>query len=151
MYLDINSKAIDFTLKNKNGEDIKLSDYRGRKVILYFYPKDNTPGCSKEACGFNENLDAFASKNAVIIGVSKDTVASHLKFSSKYNLQFEILADPDLEVLKAYGVWQMKKSYGKEYMGTVRTTYVISEEGIIEKVYKVTRVNNHVEKVLEEI
>ena len=151
MYLNKKDKAIDFALANKDGKIIKLSDYLGKKVILYFYPKDNTPGCTKEACAFNDNLVAFDEKNAVILGISMDDVDSHLKFANKFGLNFEILSDPDKKVIEAYGVWQLKKNYGKEYMGIVRTTYVIDEKGYVEDVMKVSTVDGHVEKVLAKL
>lgn len=150
-YLDIGSSAPDFTLQNKDGKEISLSDYLGQKVILYFYPKDSTSGCTKEACDFRDRVEYFDEKNAVVLGISKDSVKSHLKFATNNELNFEILSDPNLDVIKAYGVWQLKKNYGKEYMGVVRTTYVLNELGQVEKVYKVTRVNDHAKKVLEDL
>lgn len=150
-YLEVGSEAIDFELQNKDGKLIKLSDYKGKKIVLYFYPKDNTKGCTVEALDFKANLDAFNQKNAVVFGISKDSVKSHCNFSNKYELNFEILSDENLEVIKAYGVWQLKKNYGKEYFGIVRTTYVIDENFKIDKVYKVSKVAQHVEKVLEQL
>lgn len=150
-YLDIGSSAPDFTLQNKDGKEVSLSDYLGQKVILYFYPKDSTSGCTKEACDFRDRIVYFDEKNAVVLGISKDSVKSHLKFATNNELNFEILSDPNLDVIKAYGVWQLKKNYGKEYMGIVRTTYVLNELGQVEKVYKVTKVNDHVKKVLEDL
>jgi peroxiredoxin Q/BCP len=147
-YLEVGSKAVDFTLDNKDKKEIKLSDYLGKKVILYFYPKDDTPGCTEEACNFRDNLVSFEEKNCVILGISKDSSESHINFSNKYELNFEILSDPELKVIEAYGVWQLKKNYGKEYMGIVRTTYVIDENGIVENAIKVSRVKGHVEKIL---
>lgn len=129
--LEIGSKAPEFTLKNQNGEDVSLKDYIGKKVILYFYPKDNTPGCTAQACGFASLYPQITEKDAVVLGVSKDSVASHKKFKEKYNLPFELLADTELEVIKAYDVWKEKNMYGKLTMGVVRTTYVIDETGII--------------------
>ena len=131
--LEIGTKAPDFELPDQNGQTHKLSDYIGKKVILYFYPKDNTSGCTKQACGFSERNPQFREKGAVILGVSKDSVASHKKFEQNYNLGFTILSDPDLAVIKAYGVWQEKKNYGKITMGVVRTTYLIDENGIVIK------------------
>ena len=131
--LEIGPKAPDFELPDQNGQTHKLSDYLGKKVILYFYPKDNTSGCTKQACGFSERNPQFREKGAVILGVSKDSVASHKKFEQNYNLSFTILSDPDLAVIKAYGVWQEKKNYGKITMGVVRTTYLIDENGIVIK------------------
>lgn len=150
-YINIGEVAPDFTLTNKDGNEIKLSDYKGSKVVLYFYPKDNTPGCTTEACDFRDKVQDFSDKNVVILGVSKDSAKAHTNFTTKYNLPFELLSDTDGEVCETYGIWQLKKNYGKEYMGIVRSTYVIDEQGIVEKVYKVTRVKGHVEKVLEEI
>ena len=131
--LEIGTKAPDFELPDQNGQTHKLSDYIGKKVILYFYPKDNTSGCTKQACGFSERNPQFREKGAVILGVSKDSVASHKKFEQNYNLGFTLLSDPDLTVIKAYGVWQEKKNYGKITMGVVRTTYLIDENGFVIK------------------
>ena len=131
--LEIGTKAPDFELPDQNGQTHKLSDYIGKKVILYFYPKDNTSGCTKQACGFSERNPQFREKGAFILGVSKDSVASHKKFEQNYNLGFTLLSDPDLAVIKAYGVWQEKKNYGKITMGVVRTTYLIDENGIVIK------------------
>lgn len=131
--LEIGTKAPDFELPDQNGQAHKLSDYLGKKVILYFYPKDNTSGCTKQACGFSERNPQFSEKGAVILGVSKDSVASHKKFEQNYNLSFTLLSDPELNVIKAYGVWQEKKNYGKVTMGVVRTTYLIDENGIVVK------------------
>jgi len=150
-YIAIGSQAPDFTLPNKDGKDISLSDFKGKKVVLYFYPKDSTPGCTTEACDFRDKLGDFSDKNVVILGVSKDSAKSHTNFTDKYNLPFDLLSDKDGLVCEQYGIWQLKKNYGREYMGIVRTTYVINEDGIVDKVYKVTRVKGHVEKVLEEI
>ena len=133
--LYIGSKAPDFTLPDQNGENHSLKDYKGKKVILYFYPKDNTSGCTKQACGFGELLPQFTEKGAVILGVSKDSVASHKKFEEKYGLPFTLLSDTELEVIKAYDVWKEKKNYGKVSMGVVRTTYLIDEEGVIVKAF----------------
>lgn len=131
--LEIGMKAPEFELPDQNGKMHRLADYRGQKVILYFYPKDNTSGCTKQACGFSERTPQFREKGAVILGVSKDSVASHKKFEQNYGLGFTLLSDPEHEVIKAYGVWQEKKNYGKVTMGVVRTTYLIDENGIIIK------------------
>ncbi len=131
--LEIGMKAPEFELPDQNGKMHRLSDYRGQKVILYFYPKDNTSGCTKQACGFSERNPQFREKGAVVLGVSKDSVASHKKFEQNYGLGFTLLSDPELNVIKAYGVWQEKKNYGKVTMGVVRTTYLIDENGIIIK------------------
>lgn len=129
--LAVGSKAPDFTLPDQKGENHTLSQYLGQKVILYFYPRDNTPGCTKQACGFSDLVPQFSQKGAVVLGVSADSLASHQKFADKYHLGFPILSNPDLDVLQAYDVWKEKKNYGKTYMGIVRTTYLIDEEGII--------------------
>ena len=129
--LQIGTKAPSFELYDQNGRLHKLEDYKGKKVILYFYPKDNTPGCTKEACGYNENLSSFNDKNAVILGISKDSVTSHKKFESNFGLGFTLLSDENLDAIKKYDVWKEKKNYGKTYMGVLRTTYLINEEGII--------------------
>ena len=131
--LEIGVKAPDFTLSDKEGNAVSLSDSIGKKVVLYFYPKDNTPGCTRQACAFAASYEAFKSIDTVVIGVSKDSVASHAKFAAKHDLPFILLADPELEAIKAYDVWQEKKLYGKVSMGVVRTTYVIDENGVIEK------------------
>ena len=131
--LEIGTKAPDFELPDQNGQTHRLSDYLGKKVILYFYPKDNTSGCTKQACGFSERNPQFREKGAVILGVSKDSVASHKKFEQNHSLGFTLLSDPELSVIKAYGVWQEKKLYGKVTMGVVRTTYLIDENGIVVK------------------
>ena len=126
-------KAPDFTLPDQEGNSVSLSDFLGKKVVLYFYPKDNTPGCTRQACAFAGSYEAFKSRDVVVIGVSKDSAASHAKFAAKYGLPFVLLSDPDLQAIKAYDVWQEKKLYGKVSMGVVRTTYVIDEAGVIEK------------------
>ena len=125
--------APDFTLPDAEGRPVKLSDFRGQKVVLYFYPRDNTPGCTRQACAFASAYGAFQAKNAVVIGVSKDSAASHQKFAAKYELPFLLLSDPDHAVLELYDVWKEKKQYGKVSMGTVRSTYLIDPEGIIRK------------------
>ena len=131
--LEIGTKAPDFSLPDQNGEMRSLAEFRGQKVILYFYPKDMTSGCTAQACGFAERYPQFTEKGAVVLGVSKDTVASHKKFEQKYGLPFPLLADPGLEVIQAYDVWKEKMNYGKVTMGVVRTTYLIDEEGVIVK------------------
>ena len=132
--LEVGTKAPDFELPDQNGQMHKLSDYAGKKVVLYFYPKDNTPGCTKQACGFSERYPRFTEKGAVILGVSKDSVASHKKFEEKYGLAFTLLADPERKVIEAYDVWKEKNMYGKKVMGVVRTTYLIDESGTIANV-----------------
>ena len=134
MMLDIGMKAPLFALPDKDGNVVSLSDFLGKKVVLYFYPKDNTPGCTRQACAFGENYEAFQAKNTVVIGISKDSTASHLRFAEKYHLPFILLSDPELQAIQAYGVWQEKKLYGKVSMGVVRSTYLIDEQGMIEKV-----------------
>ena len=131
--LEVGTKAPEFTLPDQNGEMHSLAEYRGQKVVLYFYPKDSTPGCTKQACNFGELLPQFREKGAVVIGVSKDSVASHKKFEEKYGLPFTLLSDVERTVIEAYDVWKEKTNYGKVSMGVVRTTYLIDEEGIIIK------------------
>ena len=137
--LTIGTKAPDFTLQDQNGQERSLSEFHGQKVVLYFYPKDMTAGCTKQACGFAELYPQFTEKGAVVIGISKDTAASHRKFGEKYSLPFVLLADPDKEAIQAYDVWKEKKMYGKATMGVVRTTYLIDENGRIAKAF--TKVN----------
>ena len=137
--LTIGTKAPDFTLQDQNGQERSLSEFHGQKVVLYFYPKDMTAGCTKQACAFGELYPQFTEKGAVIIGISKDTAASHRKFGEKYSLPFVLLADPDKEAIQAYDVWKEKKMYGKATMGVVRTTYLIDENGRIAKAF--TKVN----------
>ena len=132
--LDVGMKAPDFTLQDQNGAEVRLADFAGRKVVLYFYPKDNTPGCSRQACAFAGSYAAFRERDVVVIGVSKDSVASHVKFAQKYELPFILLSDPELQAIQAYDVWQEKNLYGKVSMGVVRSTYIIDEQGMIEKV-----------------
>lgn len=133
--LETGTKAPAFTLPDQNGKEHSLEEFRGKKVILYFYPKDNTPGCTSQACGFGELYPQFTEKGAVVIGISKDSVASHKKFEEKYNLPFLLLSDTELSAIKAYDVWQEKNMYGKKTMGVVRTTYLIDENGIIVKAF----------------
>lgn len=149
--LAVNTKAPDFTLPDQNGEMHTLSDYRGQKVILYFYPKDNTAGCTKQACGFSERYPQIQAKNAVVLGVSKDSVASHKKFKEKYGLSFTLLSDTELEVLKAYDVWKEKKNYGRSYMGIVRTTYLIDEEGTIISASDKVKASENPQEMLESL
>jgi len=146
--LEIGAKAPDFTLFDKDGNSVSLSDFLGKKVVLYFYPKDNTPGCTRQACAFAASYEAFKPLNAVVIGVSKDSVASHAKFAAKHDLPFILLADPELEAIKAYDVWQEKKLYGKVSMGVVRTTYVIDENGVIEKAMPKVKPDTNAEEIL---
>ena len=147
--LQIGDHAPDFTLPDKEGKDVSLSDFRGKKVILYFYPKDNTPGCSRQASAFAQAHGEFQLLDAVVIGVSKDSVSSHQKFAEKYNLPFILLSDPGLEVLQDYGVWQEKKLYGKVSMGVVRTTFIIDENGAIEKIMPKVKPDTNAAEILE--
>ena len=149
--LEIGTKAPDFTLPDQNGNMHSLSEYRGKKVILYFYPKDNTAGCTKQACGFAERYPQFTEKGAVVLGVSKDSVASHKKFEEKYGLPFTILSDPELVAIQAYDVWQEKKNYDKTYMGVVRTTYLIDENGKIVKAFDKVKAADNPEQMLGEL
>ncbi len=149
--LEVGTKAPDFTLPDQNGNMHSLSEYRGKKVILYFYPKDNTAGCTKQACGFAERYPQFTEKGAVVLGVSKDSVASHKKFEEKYGLPFTLLADPELAAIQAYDVWQEKKNYGKTYMGVVRTTYLIDENGKIVKAFDKVKAADNPEQMLGEL
>ena len=149
--LEIGTKAPDFTLPDQNGNMHSLSEYRGKKVILYFYPKDNTPGCTKQACGFAERYPQFTEKGAVVLGVSKDSVASHKKFEEKYGLPFTLLADPELAAIQAYDVWQEKKNYGKTYMGVVRSTYLIDDNGKIVKAFDKVKAADNPEQMLGEL
>ena len=149
--LEVGTKAPDFTLPDQNGNMHSLSEYRGKKVILYFYPKDNTAGCTKQACGFAERYPQFTEKGAVVLGISKDSVASHKKFEEKYGLPFTILSDPELVAIQAYDVWQEKKNYGKTYMGVVRSTYLIDENGKIVKAFDKVKAADNPEQMLGEL
>ncbi|HHU52859.1 MAG TPA: thioredoxin-dependent thiol peroxidase [Clostridiaceae bacterium] len=149
--LAIGSKAPDFELPDQNGESRTLEQYRGKKVILYFYPKDNTPGCTKQACNFAELYPQFREKDAVVLGVSKDSVASHKKFEEKYGLPFPLLADPKHQVIEAYDVWKEKTVFGKTGLGVVRTTYLIDENGIIEKAFSNVNAADNPAQMLAEI
>jgi peroxiredoxin Q/BCP len=142
------SKAPDFELENNSGEDIRLSDFKGHNVVLYFYPKDNTPGCTKEACSFQAARSKLEKMNAIVIGVSPDSAASHSKFSDRYGLKFHLLCDEDKKVLRQYGVWQRKTFLGKSYMGVVRTTVVIDAQGKIRKIFPKVSVDGHTEEVM---
>ena len=149
--LTIGTKAPDFTLNDKNGNAVSLSDFLGKKVVLYFYPKDNTPGCTRQACAFAGAYVAFKEKNVEVIGVSRDSVASHVKFAEKYDLPFVILSDPELQAIKAYDVWQEKKMCGKVGMGVVRTTFIIDENGNIEKIMPKVKPDTNAAEILAEI
>ena len=132
--MNIGEKAYNFTLPDKDGKMVSLADFAGKKVVLYFYPKDNTPGCTRQACAFGLEFPEFQKRDIVVIGISKDSVESHRKFAEKHNLPFILLSDPELRAIQAYGVWQEKKLYGKVSMGVVRTTFIISEDGLIQTV-----------------
>ena len=147
--LEIGTKAPEFTLSDQDGNQVSLTDFKGKKVILYFYPKDNTPGCTTQACGFGELYPQFQEKDGVILGVSKDTVAPHKKFQEKYSLPFPLLSDTELSVIKAYDVWQEKNMYGKKTMGVVRTTYLIDEEGTIIKAFGKVKAKDNPAQMLE--
>ena len=147
--LEVGMKAPLFTLPDKDGNLVSLSDFLGKKVVLYFYPKDNTPGCTRQACAFGESYEAFQAKNTVVIGISKDSAASHLRFAEKYHLPFILLSDPELQAIQAYGVWQEKKLYGKVSMGVVRSTYLIDEQGMIEKVMPKVKPDTNAGELLE--
>ncbi len=147
--LKVGAVAPDFTLKDKYGNNISLSDFKGQKIVLYFYPKDNTPGCTRQACAFAAAYEGFKDKNIKVIGISKDSVASHLKFAEKYSLPFTLLSDPELSAIKAYGVWQEKKLYGKVSFGVVRTTFIIDENGIIERVVEKVKPDTNAAEILE--
>jgi len=148
MFLQAGIPAPDFTLPDKDGNPVSLSAFRGKKVVLYFYPKDNTPGCTRQACAFAARYAGFKAKNVAVIGISKDSVASHQKFAEKYDLPFTLLSDPERIAIEAYGVWQEKKNYGKVSMGVVRSTYIIDEEGIIEKVMPRVKPDTNAEEIL---
>lgn len=149
--IEIGTVAPDFVLPDGEGREHRLSDYRGKKVVLYFYPKDNTKGCTQQACDFRDQQPQFIEKNALIIGISKDSQKSHINFRTKYDLPFLLLSDVEKEVCNLYGVMQLKKMYGREYMGIVRTTFVIDEDGKVEKIYNKVKVKDHVSSVLEEL
>lgn len=142
-------KAPVFTLKNQDGKSVSLKDFNGKKVVLYFYPKDDTSGCTKEACSFRDGLPEFNNLNAVILGVSPDSVESHKKFAEKYNLPFTLLSDEPREVIEKYEVWKEKNNYGKKYMGVERTTFLIDENGIISKIFPKVKVDGHDQELLE--
>lgn len=151
MTIELGKPAPDFELQASNGENVKLSDFRGKNVVLYFYPKDMTPGCTTEACDFRDNHESFAELDAVILGVSPDPVDRHKKFIDKHDLPFLLLADEDHSVAEEYGVWKLKKNFGKEYMGIERSTFVIDKEGNLVNEWRKVRVKGHVEEALEYI
>ena len=149
--LEIGMKAPLFTLKDKDGKDVSLSDFLGKKVVLYFYPKDNTPGCTRQACAFAESYNEFRTKNIEVIGISRDSVASHVKFAEKHSLPFVLLSDSELDAIQKYGVWQEKKLYGKVSMGVVRTTFIIDENGIIEKIMPKVKPDTNAAEILAQL
>ena len=149
--LNIGDKAPEFTLKDKDGKEVSLSDFAGKKVVLYFYPKDNTPGCTRQACAFAGLYGEFQKKGVEVIGISRDSTASHVKFAEKYHLPFILLSDPELAAIQAYGVWQEKKLYGKTTMGVVRTTFLIDEQGHIEKVMPKVKPDTNAAEILAQL
>ena len=147
--LKIGDKAPEFILQDKNGNNVSLSSFLGKKVVLYFYPKDSTPGCTRQACAFASAYEQFKSNDIVVIGVSKDSVASHVKFADKYSLPFILLSDPERKAIEAYGVWQEKKMCGKVGMGVVRTTFIIDEKGNVEKIMDKVKPDTNAQEILE--
>ena len=147
--LNTGDRAPNFTLKDKSGNEISLSDFIGKRVVLYFYPKDNTPGCTRQACAFAGAYEEFKNRGVEVIGISRDSIASHVKFAEKYDLPFVLLSDPELEAIQAYGVWQEKKMYGKVSFGVVRTTFIIDENGIIEKIMPKVKPDTNAEEILK--
>lgn len=147
--IEVGKKAPDFSLMNQDGKKISLKDYLGKKVVLYFYPKDDTSGCTKEACNFRDEFPKFTKTKAVILGVSPDTVKSHKKFAEKYNLNFDLLADEEKKVVEKYEVWKEKSMYGRKYMGVERTTFIIDEKGKIKTIFNKAKVDGHNKEVLE--
>lgn len=146
--LEVGMKAPNFTLSDKDGNAVSLSDFAGKTVVLYFYPRDNTPGCTRQACAFARSYEGFKRKDVAVIGISKDSVASHLKFAQKYELPFVLLSDPELQAIQAYDVWQEKKMCGKVSMGVVRTTYLIDADGVIEKVMPKVKPDTNADEIL---
>lgn len=149
--LKAGQKAPNFKLQDKNGNEVSLSDFLGKKVVLYFYPKDNTPGCTRQACAFATLYKEFQDRNIEVIGISKDSVASHVKFAEKHSLPFVLLSDPELLAIKAYEVWQEKKMCGKVSMGVVRTTFIIDEQGNIEKIFPKVKPDTNAEEILSQL
>jgi len=147
--LEVGTSAPDFTLEDSGGNKVSLKDFKGKKVVLYFYSRDNTPGCTRQALAFKNLYEDFKARDVVVIGISKDSTASHVKFAQKNGLPFILLSDPEIEVIQKYGVWQEKKMYGKTSMGVVRTTYVISEKGKIEKVFPKVKPETNAEEILQ--
>ncbi|WP_067728788.1 thioredoxin-dependent thiol peroxidase [Oceanobacillus damuensis] len=149
MTVEVGKQVKDFTLPSHSGEEVSLSDFKGKHVVLYFYPKDMTPGCTTEACDFRDQHDSFAELDAVIIGISPDPVESHQKFIDKHDLPFLLLADEEHQVAEDFGVWKLKKNFGKEYYGIERSTFILDKEGILQKEYRKVKVDGHVEEALQ--
>jgi peroxiredoxin Q/BCP len=149
--LKVGDKAPDFTLISDEGKNISLKDFYGKKVILYFYPKDDTEACTEEACSFRDNVKVIEKKNTVVLGVSKDNTKSHVKFKKKYDLPFTLLSDENRDMLEAYGVWKEKSMFGKKYMGIIRTTFLINEKGVIENIWEKVSVKGHVEEIISKL
>jgi len=149
MNLKVGDKAPDFTGKDANGKEIRLSDYKGKKVVIYFYPKDDTPGCTAQACNLRDNYDVLQKAGYVILGISGDDEKSHKKFQEKYELPFTLVADPEKKINELYGVWVEKSMYGKKYMGTARTTFIIDEEGVISEIIEKVDTKNHTDQILK--
>lgn len=147
--LSIGTKVPEFTLEDKDGNKVSMSDFKGKKVVVYFYPKDNTPGCTRQACAFRNAYDGFKKEDIQVIGISKDSIKSHQKFAEKHELPFILLSDPDLVAIKAFDVWKEKKMYGKTALGVVRATYIIDENGIIEKVFEKAKPDTNAQEILE--
>ena len=147
--MKIGQKAPNFSVQDDSGKNVKLSDFKGKKVVLYFYPKDDTPGCTKEACNFRDGLSSISKSGAVVLGVSPDDVKSHQKFKTKFNLNFPLLADTDKTIVEAYDVWKEKSMYGKKYMGVERTTFIIDEDGKISHIFPKVKVDEHYDEVVE--
>lgn len=147
--LEVDTKAPQFSLLNQDGKEVSLKDYFGKKIVLYFYPKDNTPGCTKEACSFRDAFLKFNKSDAIIIGISPDSVSSHKKFAEKYRLSFDLLADEDKKVVQLYGVWKEKSMFGRKYMGVERTTFIIDEKGRIKNIFKKVKVIGHAKEVID--
>lgn len=149
MSLEIGQKAPDFEAKIQDGTTIKLSDYQGKKVVLYFYPKDNTPGCTAQSCDLRDNYDMLLKQGYVVLGVSQDSEKSHIKFKEKFKLPFDLISDPDHTVHNLYGTWALKKLYGREYMGTVRTTFVIDEKGVVQEIISKVNTKTHTVQIVK--